>query len=131
MGPIFCWRYQFALLPLMFISLAKSCGFFSLTCNQTYMSFSFLYSKCLPNPRVWTYLPLNPHIGNENGVMVVGEGFARSCGRFEMVEIEQTSIKIRGVLGAVCRNRSNVLLTTAFDLDQHVDNTAGKLTWCY
>ncbi|NER50480.1 MAG: cyanovirin [Symploca sp. SIO1A3] len=108
----------------MFTSHALALGDFSQTCYNSNVSSSTLSSSCrrIDGSINDTSINLNPYIENVDGTLVwQPNNFIATC--------RNTGLTSPSIMAAECKTRSQDWNDTSIDLDDHIANINGVLTY--
>lgn len=100
-------------------------GNFSQTCYDTYVEGDRLFSNCEKADGYTiehSSINLDDYIGNIDVSLEWGDhNFGQTCNRIDMVS--------GNILAANCRRRDQSVASTGIDLDEHISNLNGRLSF--
>jgi hypothetical protein len=106
------------------VGKALALGQFSRTCQGSVVNGSTLSAKCQTTSGnfVPSSINLNPYIENVDGVLKWQSGnFIETC--------RSTALTGPSIMSAQCKTRAQQWVSTKINLDEHIANINGKLTY--
>jgi len=106
------------------VGKALALGQFSRTCQGAVVNGSTLSAKCQTTSGNFVPSSINliPHIENVDGVLKWQSGnFTETC--------RSNALQGPSIMSAQCKNKAGQWVTTKINLDEHIVNINGKLTY--